>query len=371
MNKTHLSAHACRAVTPLLFLFLLVLLTPLSAMAQQAGVSIKPATIEESLDPGAVRSYDIQIQNLVQADQEYFLSVRNISGVRDGGVPVFANSNTELTGYELADWVSLPVESVFLPAGNATTVSIQIAVPENASPGSHFGGIFISVEPPEIERSGAAVGYQVANIIDIRVAGDIVEQGSIRQFSTSRFFYGSQDVTFNVRIENTGNVLIKPRGPLEIYNMLGAKVDTFMFNDNEGAVLPRFLDAEGNVVSDGTREFRNIQWTGGSVGFGRYEAILSPVYGEDGAIKTMSSTVSFWILPLNIILPALAVLALLLLITYIFVRLYIKRSLAHLTHGRRVVRRRKKGGSSAVLLFMVVMLTVTALFMIVLLAIFA
>jgi hypothetical protein len=105
--------------------------------------------------------------------------------------------------------------------------------------------------------------------------------------------------------------------------------------------------------------------------FGRYEAILSPSYGEAGAYKTMSSTVTFWILPMNIIGPALDVLAIILLTVFIFVRIYIKRALAHLNHGRRVVQRRRKGGSSEVLLLSVVMLSVIALFLIVLLALFA
>jgi hypothetical protein len=85
----------------------------------------------------------------------------------------------------------------------------------------------------------------------------------------------------------------------------------------------------------------------------------------------MSSTVTFWILPMNIIGPALGVLAVLLLTVFIFVRLYIRRSLAHVNQGRRVIQRRRKGGSSEFLLLSVVMLTVIGLFLIVLLALFA
>ena len=142
--------------------------------------------------------------------------------------------------------------------------------------------------------------------------------------------------------------------------MLGQKVDTFVFNENKNAVFPKT-----------TREY-TFTWTGTGTGFGRYEAILSPVYGYAGAKMTMSSTVSFWILPLNIILPALGILAVVLLTTFIFVRLYIRRTLAHLSQGQsRIVRRRKQKGVSGTLLLAVVMLTVTAVFMIALLVLFA
>lgn len=333
-----------------------------TANAQEVGVSITPATIEETLDPGVEKEYEISIHNLNNSEQTFYLFTRNISGVSEGGVPVFAKNNTERTGYELTDWITLPITELSLGGNAKTSFHVTLRVPEGASPGSHFGGIFISAEPPKIENSGAAVGYKVANIVSIRVSGDAKEEANIRQFSTNKFFYGSPNVDFSVRIENTGNVLIKPSGPLEIFNMFGKKVDTMTFNEEQKAVLP--------ITPDNIRDF-SIHWEGSGTGFGRYEAIVSPVFGDQGAKKTISSTVTFWVLPMNIIGPALGILATILLITFVFVRLYIKRSLAHLGHGRRIVRHRRKGGSSAMLLVVVVMLTVTALFLIVLLALFA
>ena len=334
-------------------------IVPSLTSAQTSGVGITPALIEETLDPGAVEEYTITVNNRSDQDQEYFVFTRNISGVSNGGNPIFAESNLERTGYELQDWITLPVNQVMVSANSQTSFTIELAVPENASPGSHFGGVFISAEPPKIENSGAAVGYQVANIISIRVSGEAIEESSIRQFSTSQFLYGSQNVDFSIRIENSGNVLVRPIGPLEIYNMLGELVDNVTFNENQAAVFP-----------GDTRTFSNVSWEGDSLGFGRYEAILSPVYGDTGAKKTMSSTVTFWILPMNVIGPALAVLATLLLVIYISVRVYVKRSLAHLGGNRRVIRRRKRS-SSIGLLLTVVTLSVTGLFLIVLLALFA
>lgn len=334
----------------------------LVADAQETGVSISPATIEETLDPGVEKQYTVSIKNLNKSEQTFYLFTRNITGVREGGIPIFASDNNDRTGYELTDWITLPQTEINLPGDGELSFDFTMRVPDGASPGSHFGGIFISAEPPKIENSGAAVGYQVANIISIRVSGDAVEQANIRQFSTDKFLYGSPKVDFSIRIENTGNVLIKPTGPLEIFNMFGKKVDYFTFNEEKKAVLP--------IIPDNIRDF-NISWEGEGTGFGRYEAIVSPVFGDQGAKKTISSTVTFWVLPMNIIGPALGILGVILLFTFVFVRLYIKRSLAHIGHGRRIVQRKKKGGSSAVLLVVVVMLTVTALFLIVLLALFA
>lgn len=341
------------------FIALFFLSIPSLIFAQEEGLSMSPAIIEETLEPGIHKDYSVKLKNLNKNDQLFYIFTRNISGVADGGVPVFAKNDNEITGYELADWIKIPVGQITIPGDGSATLDFSLDVPQNASPGSHFGGLFFSVEPPEIANSGAAVGYQVVNILSIRVAGEVVEEASIRQFSTSKFLYGSQNVEFDVRIENSGNVLIRPIGPIEVFNMLGSKVGTVIFNQEQHGVFP-----------NSTREFTNIVWKGDTTGFGRYEAILSPSYGDDGAKKTISSTVSFWILPMHIIGPALGVFGFILLVAFIFVRLYIRRSLAQLNYGRRIVRKRKNN-SSALLLFTVVILTVTALFLIVLLVLFA
>ena len=173
---------------------LAMLWLPFGAQAQDSGISISPALIEETVDPGNVIEYSIEIENLDGAEQLFYVFSRNISGVEEGGVPIFARNNDERTGYELADWITLPADQITVEGDGTARLSFTLSVPDNASPGSHFGGIFFSVEPPDIERSGAAVGYQVANILSIRVSGEVNEQASIRQFSTSRFLYGSQNV---------------------------------------------------------------------------------------------------------------------------------------------------------------------------------
>lgn len=349
---------------------IILFFTNTQSVHAQAGVSVSPALIEETLDPGFTKEYTIEVKNLLNDQQTFFLSTRNISDVRPGGVPVFAREDAALTGMELADWIDISVDQVTLAGGESANIPFTLNIPDTASPGSHFGGVFISVDAPELQESGAAVGYQVANIISIRVSGDVVEQASIRQFSTEKFLYGTLDIDFKVRIENSGNVLVKPYGPVEITNMLGQEVGTFIFNEDAASIPPKFPNST-NPDTNGIREFV-FDWQGEGVGFGRYEVLLSAVYGEEGAQKTISSTASFWVLPMNIIGPALGVLAVLLLIVFVIVKIYINRTVAQLSGGRtRVVRSRRRSGPSPVLLLTVVMLVVIALFMIVLLALFA
>jgi hypothetical protein len=346
--------------TSLLFSFLLA---PTLIFAQNdAGIGLKPANITENMKPGESRQFTVLVSNVSPQDQNYYLHKRDISGVRDGGVPIFADKDIETGGLAMSDWIQLESDRLEVQAGTERPVSFMLSVPENASPCDHFGGIFVSAEPPELEASGAAIGYQVANIISIRVAGECIEKAQIRQFSTDNYLYGSSNVTFNLKFENSGNTLLRPTGPLVITNMFGKQVANLTFNQEQAGVFPGV-----------TREFV-FDWKSDATGFGRYEAMVSPSYGEEGFKQTAFSTATFWILPMNIILPAAGVLAVLLLIAYISIRVYVQRKLAYYgaTAGtRKLVRRRTNNSSTPLLLILVVMLTVTALFLLILLALFA
>jgi len=325
-----------------------------------AGIGLSPAIIEGGAIPGEVQEHPVTITNLSGARQIYYLFMRDIVGVEGAGAPIFATENQERTGFELSEWVTLDRTEIALNPGEETTVRISIAVPENATPGSHFGGMFVSMDPPRLRSTGAAVGYEVANIISIRVAGDAIESAQIRSFSTDNFIYSRPTIDFTARIENKGTVLVRPVGPVEVHNMFGKRVALLTMNESRGGVFP---------LSE--RTF-SIKWEDEGPGFGRYEAILSMVYGDQGRQATISSTASFWILPMNIILPAAGVLALLLLIVFVVVRLYINSAIAGYAGSRRIVRRRRgRSGMSALLLVLIVMLGVTALFLVVLLALFA
>jgi hypothetical protein len=122
-------------------------LTAATAQAQgQAGVSISPALIEEPLDPGAKKEYTVTIKNLNDYEQKFYLSTQDIVDVQDGGTPVFADGSLEKTGMELAGWISLGVTEITLPAGVSERVTFTLQVPGDATPGSHFGSVFISVD---------------------------------------------------------------------------------------------------------------------------------------------------------------------------------------------------------------------------------
>jgi hypothetical protein len=318
--------------------------TPVSA--QESGIKVIPATIEKPAKPGDVLNEVLEITNVSEEEKEYYIYKRNIKGVEEGGVPVFSLEGEEPTGYEISEWIEMQAEPIRLAPRTSLVFPITIRVPETASPGSHFGGIFVSVEPPRLREIGAGVGYEVASIISIRIDGDIIDDARIRSFSTDKLFYSSKNVRFTARLENQGNILIRPYGPITITSALGGEPRVLNVNDTLAGVFP------------GTVREIDFSWDEEGLGFGKYEAILALTYEGEGGNKTIDASLVFWIFPINVIIPVLVGFIGIILGGYLLTRYYINQAVMRAAGGRRISSyryRRQVGVSRFTFVFVTVM----------------
>jgi hypothetical protein len=245
-------------------------------------------------------------------------------------------------------------------AGETLTFPITISIPTDAPPCSHFGGIFVSAEPPRLRQIGAGVGYEVGTIVNLLVAGECVEDARIRSFSTDKLFYATKDVNFSAKIENQGNILIRPRGNLTVQGFFGdSKVVSV--NDTLAGVFPRSV-----------REF-SFSWNEEGIGFGRYEAILALAYESAQGQKTIDASLVFWVFPIKIILPILIGFVGIILGGYFLTRYYINQAIMRAQGGRRITtyRYRKQVGISRLTFVLVTLMGVMVVFLIILLILFA
>ena len=310
-----------------LFLFGVFNITP--ALAQtNAGVTVIPAFIEKPADPGVTLNEVLKVTNESDFEKLYYLYKKNITGVESGGVPIFAEEGVVSTEYEMSEWVELTIETVTVPAHERIEIPFTIRVPESASPGSHFAGVFVSEEPPRVRETGAGVGFEVASILIIKISGDIDDSARIRSFSTDRLLYSTKDVTFSIKVENQGNILIRPRGPIEIRSMFGGEPDVGTVNPDLAGVFPKTVrDVDYHWQSDG-------------IGFGRYEAVVALSYEGDKGQKTIDASVIFWIFPMKIILAFIIGFVLIITLGYFLTRYYINRAIMRAAGGRRIVPQR-------------------------------
>lgn len=328
------------------------------AFAQSgAGISLVPATIEERADPGATQNHTLKVTNNSDVEKEFFIYKRDIKGVEAGGVPLFAEEGAEHTGFEMSDWLELPVEPLKVAPNQTVELPVTIKIPDNASPGSHFAGIFVSAEPPKLRETGAGVGYEVASIASIRISGDVVDTARVRSFSTDKLFYGGKHVQFTAKIENQGNIMIRPRGPVTITSMFRSTPVVLTVNDTLAGVFP------------GTMRDINFTWDDESLGFGRYEAILALSYdGEDGQ-KTIDASLVFWVFPIKVMLAFLGGFVGIIAIGYILTKYYINQAILRSVGGRRIVpqKYRRQVGVSRFTFVVIAIMVAVVLFLFILL----
>lgn len=299
------------------------------AQAQRAetGVEIKPALIEDRVEPGKTFSSALIVSNVSRQAQTFYLIKRDITGVDAQGHPTFDDTQSS-HDYQMSSWISLSADQITIPGGQSKQVPFSVNVPQTASPGGHFAIIFVSLQPVKPDTNGSSIGYQVGSILSLQIAGDVHETLQIREFRTDRSIYSTPEVKLITKVENSGNTLLKPYGPVEITDMFGRKVATLTMNETAAGIFP------GSI-----REF-NLTWHGGKLSLGRYQVVMGLSYGTVGS-QTATATTSFWVLPLKIILPVIAVILLFILILYFGVKYYVRRKMNAL---RQTTAQLRKGG---------------------------
>ncbi len=313
-NKSHKLSFLFAAVV-----LSVVFANPFKASAQtesfqQNGVRIRPALIQEKVDPGQNYNSYIKVTNLSLNDQIYYLSTDNITGLSSEGQPVFAKLTGQAIEGGMDSWIKLPDGPITVKSGETLDVPFALNIPTNASPGGHFGAIFVSTKPDTPKETGTAVGFVVGTLLNLRISGDIVEDTQIREFRIDKTIYNNPNANFYVRVENLGNTLSRPVGFVEITDMFGKKIGTVPINNQGNGIFPKQI-----------REFAGY-WQGEGFKFGRFTATLSLVYGDEGK-KTITSVQTFWVLPIKPIATFFGIILGIIILAIALIRMYIKRKL--------------------------------------------
>lgn len=290
----------------IIFSLLAILLIPnFAAAATQPtpasgqGLEISPPLLDLKADPGQTVKTQIKLRNVTKGPLVTKDEVNDfVSGGEDGQPKLLLDSN-EQSPYSIKTWLST-IPSVTLQPGEQKTIPITMVVPQNASPGGHYGVVRFTGRPPELDDTGVSLSASIGTLILVKVSGNVTEQAKISEMyaakgdkQRSMFEYGPINII--EKVENTGNIHFKPKGTVRLTNIFGKEVASYQLNEKGGNVLP-----------GSTRKFE--QTYNKKLLFGRYKAQADVVYGSDN--KILSRTISFWVIPYKLILIALAIIVL-------------------------------------------------------------
>lgn len=262
------------------FTLALIALLVLAPAFQAQALTIAPARMELTGDPGTNVTGEFVIINEEEGSRTFYTSAQNFEARGETGTPNFVDGDTGL-----ASWVTVAPE-ITLTQGEKQTVPFSIAIPANADAGGHFAAIFLSTVPPGDAQ--VSIGAKVGVLLLLRVAGDVTEAAGVSDFGADRFFSVSTPVGFSYRFSNDGGDRVNPRGDIVIRNLIGLKKAVVPANPSEGNVLPgstRKFEASWGDTAE-TRPsgfFAAVGYELKHFAFGPYRAKLALAYGVDGS----------------------------------------------------------------------------------------
>jgi hypothetical protein len=356
------------------FIFICFLLPVWGARADNNEITIKvtPSILEELVKPGDVLSSEITLSNLSDKEITFYAYLKDFKAAAEdeSGKAELIVPGSEAGNY-ISSWIKISADGITLLPGHSQSIPFTINVPANEGPGGYYGAVVFGTVAPKLKPGeadkGAAVGVaeQAASLVLLQIEGIADERADVREFKTDKLFYATPfQVNFSTKIQNLGNVHVKPMGVIEITDMLGKKVATLSVNDKGGNILPK-----------STRLFTN-HWND-SFGFGRYRAELALSYGtpaDSGGEGKKSLTMFwyFWIFPVKILISAGASLLILIILFIIFLRFYrrmaIKSAMERMgVHSGQILKKTKTPRERNELVFTFLILAGIALAVIIIL----
>lgn len=295
---------------------------PAGLHAQEAlSLSISPTLFEMSASPGQQWSSNLKIINTNPYELVVSTNVVNFAPQGEGGqgefIPVFTQ---ETKGQTFAEWITTADSTFIIPAEQTVQIPFSIAVPTDAPPGGHFAAILVGTksDSDNSNTTKVATTQVVSSLVFLRVAGDIIESGNIREFTTEKILYEEPEVKFNLRFENKGNVHIQPQGDIKILNMWGQE---------RGIVPINKRSLFGNVLPESIRKYV-FTWSGdwSLADMGRYTAIATLAYGENEK-QFASSETYFWVIPWKALLVIILILGTFIWLFTWLLKLYVRKML--------------------------------------------
>lgn len=260
------------------------------------AATVAPSAIELSGSRGEMVPGTFTIINSQASEQEYFLGTLGFSAKDDSGAPQFFRSSPSQED-ELPQWIMLPSSSIVVPAQSTGDVPFQVAIPDDIASGGYYAAITISPAPADVvAANGAILEAKTAILVFLTVEGETEESLALLDFTASGERFDLPFAIFRYRLQNQGNVHVKPEGALTLTGVFGQTMASLDANEAGGRVLPgstRTFEVRPKSVPQSWYEIVSYQLR--YLAIGPVIARLDLSYGDTG--QTISSELTLWVFP--------------------------------------------------------------------------
>jgi hypothetical protein len=324
-------------------LFLGLLVTPSFAQTDRLDLTVTPVFFDYTTEPGKEITDKIRLRNNGNAGVNLKVQVKKLtaSDIRE------ANLEDPKPEDTFIQWVKLDKPNFTATPQEWIDIPFTISVPTDASFG-YYMAFTVSQD-----TTGAASGESTA-VIQGEVAVPVLlnvkspntkAEAELVEFKPKSFINEYLPVEFDVKLRNTGNVHLKPRGNIFIRGNSDKDLALLEVNEGMSTVLPQGSRVYNASWNDGFLTLQKDESTGQTkynlkanwdkltdFRIGPYTASLLMVYDNGTRDVMLESKTTFWVFPWKIIGGAIIALLLIIFGIKFMIDSYIKSQMKRRSH---------------------------------------
>lgn len=282
--------------------------------SQGFSLQVTPSPLVATIKPGQDSTLELRIRNTSSESQSLRMGIRSFNVNEDTGQVNLGDSAPR----EVTDFISFSQPTFSLKSGEIITQKILVKTPQTAGFTYSFA-ITVARQTPQRPSDGAAA---IEGSVAVFTLLNVDRQGATRKFELGEFssqkrVYEYLPASFDLKLKNTGNTIIQPRG--NIFIQRGSNdsepIATLPINQGGGYILPntnRILNSSWNdgfphyeTVSDsngGQQQKLKWQWNNlSNFRIGKYTAKVVAIYDDGQRDVPVTTEITFWVIPWKII----------------------------------------------------------------------
>ncbi len=329
-----------------LFSFFLILfcvgVIPSKAYAQQAtdsgraqevvdspiNLTLSPITISINTKPNEKRASIIKIRNNGDTTETLSATFGTFTTDETGEKPILLDPSEH---DQSLSWISIDEPTFSVSPGEWKTLTVTFSPPEDAAL-SYYYTLLFERKTNTIDNGQTKIKGAPALLILTTVdSPQAKKELSLTSFSASHVLEFLPQ-TFYVKIKNSGNVHVVPKGNIFIDGQGKKDLTVLSLNPSGLSVLPgttrefRVTWDDGFPNWEKTQNKTSLRWDFEHVNnfrYGKYDAHLLMVYDNGQRDVPIESQTSFWVIPARILLVLFAIPSLPALTVFIIMKIRI------------------------------------------------
>jgi hypothetical protein len=221
----------------------------------QETIAVSPASNTFKLDAGATSNGKLTVVN--GGTTAYRFKVY-VSPYSVNGVEYKPDFFTKRTNTDIESWVRFTKSTYDLKPGASVEIPYRITVPTDATPGGHYGVIFVETQPGDDSSNSVERKKRVGSLIYATVNGDYQMGGSFGSVRTAGLQF-VPPIRSELNVENSGDADFAVETVYAVSDIFGNRKFT---DTKEYRLLPK------------TTRAIQLEWQQ-SPGFGFYQVTVS------------------------------------------------------------------------------------------------